>query len=117
MRCKEPNWNTARYHSGATVVYYYSWLLIYSYPLNIEELFCLEAIIPHYMALKDKYDTSTSRTVNKSILLPNILKKVAHKSWIVTIKLYNRLPKELQLIRDNNKYLKNKLKPCIVKIV
>lgn len=71
------------------------------------QLFRLETIVYHYNELKKRYITSTS----KSIPLLKILKTVSHKGgYIVAMKLFDRLPNELKLIKGNNNYSKNILK-------
>lgn len=80
-------------------------------------MFCLEAILYHYNELKIIYQVSTSRTRNKSILLPKICKNISSKnSYIIAIKIFNRLPNEYKVFKENlnKKYRKSKMKSWIM---
>ena len=72
----------------------------------------------HYEDLKEIYKKSNSKTRNKSTQLPKTIKAISNKnSYLVALKTYNSLPKELKSLysnKNNRKYtLKNKLKNYI----
>ena len=72
----------------------------------------------HYEDLKVIYKKRNSKTRNKSIQLLKTIKTVSNKnSYMVALKTYNSLPKELKSLysnENNRKYtLKNKLKNYI----
>ena len=86
-------------------------------PLNIKQVFTLDALMHHYEDLKEIYKKSNSKTRNKSYL-PKTIKDVSNKnSYLVALRTYNSLPKELKSLysnKNNRKYtLKNKLKNYI----
>ena len=87
-------------------------------PLNIRQVFTLKVLMYHYEDLKEIYKKSNSKTRNKSIQLPKTKKVVSNKnSYMVVLKTYNSLPKELKSLYSNknnrNYTLKNKLKNYI----
>lgn len=86
-----------------------------STPLNVMQLFQLEAISHHYENLKELYINSTSRTRNKSIPLPKIRKNISTKnSYVIAIKIYNDLTDDLKIMDSNNSNKKRKLKKFIL---
>ena len=72
----------------------------------------------YYEDLKEVYKKRNSKTRNKSIQLLKTKKAVSNKnSYMVALKTYNSLPKELKSLYSNKNYrkytLKNKLKNYI----
>ena len=84
-------------------------------PLNIRQVFTLKVIMYHNEDLKKIHKKSNSKSRNKSIQLPKTKKAVSNKnSYMVALKTYKSLHKELKSLysnKNNRKYtLKNKVK-------
>ena len=62
----------------------------------------------HYEDLKEIYKKSNSKTRNKSIQLPKTIKAISNNnSYLVALKMYNSLLKELKSLysnKNNRKY-------------
>lgn len=81
---------------------------------SFECLYITNCILYHYEELSLKFSTSTSRTRNKVISLPNYKKTIAKKNCIYTaIKYFNTLPNELKVLKTSNKTKKEKILSCI----
>ena len=77
-------------------------------PLNVRQV---GLIIYHYEDLKEIYKKSNSKTRNKSIQLPKTKKAVSNKnSYMVALKTYNSLPKELISLCIVTKIIGNNIK-------
>lgn len=85
-----------------------------NYPLNLEQLFIYNSLLHHYGELKNKYIESESITRNKNLQMPKINKTVSNKnSYIVALRTYNVLPKDLKTMSFNISTIKIKLKNWI----
>lgn len=81
-------------------------------PLNLRQLFTLNAIIYHYDVLVNTYINSSSITRHRPIQLPIYNKRIMNKSsYFMAIKIFNVLPQKLKTLRIRNR--KKQLKKWI----
>lgn len=71
-------------------------------------MFSLESLLYHYPELRDTYNRNQNNTRNKSIQILKITKTLSNKnSYIVAIRLYNKLPNELKTLWKMKKIPQN----------
>lgn len=80
-------------------------------PLNFLKQFQYQSLCFHYKELSRMFVESKSITRYKSLQIPKNNKTVCSKnSYLVAIKVFNRLPNELKNLTNSHKVIKSKLK-------
>lgn len=80
-----------------------------NYSLSMEKVFELKSLRHHYQDLSKEYKNFQSKTIVKSIPLPNLNKTLYKKSeYVVAIKSINALPNNMKLLRTNKRCIQQK---------
>ena len=83
-------------------------------PLNIKQVFVLNAIVRLYKELKNEFNTAVYDTRFKSVSVPRYALTIGQRSYEYYAKKYfNEIPNYLKNLNVNQKVLKNKLKEVI----